>query len=180
MSRVDDHMKKNLEKHYLYQWKGGDDLRGFLMRAEGTMNMSVSIIAYPHGVAIMGDIAPGRGCCIERKDLEWFAGNLSESYLLEKSSIPKEWQADAAAEYFEDFVGTLPDLGAEEKEEWEAIIRKLKAGEMDAHELASDLETVSFPLDDGLPGLDYKRSDAAWLCAIQQRFAKLYGEMVKK
>ncbi len=108
-------------------------------------------------------------------DIDWFGSQLSEGYLCEKF-LRQEWQWDAAVEVIQ------WQLEPGDQEEW-WIERadKLKAfiadpgweyDEPTAHEFYEFMSSIGADCCE-LPGNDYPRTQAGWLCAVQQRFSEL-------
>ena len=109
----------------------------------------------------------------------WFASHKSEEYLCEKF-LPKEWQWDAVVESTQ----WLIESDIKDGEGWWAdhadALRKFIAEPGWMHDGPCEMEyydsmrEIGHDMDD-LPGYDYPRQQAGWLCAIQQKFQELYA-----
>jgi hypothetical protein len=50
----------------------------------------------------------------------------------------------------------------------------------DTYQLRDELEDIGYDTSDGIPGWTYDPNEAAWLCAIQQSFARLYSAVAER
>lgn len=140
------------------------------MAKAGTRIDSVQITFTPEGIAIQGDMCPGRhGACSGGYNLEWFAQDLDWSYLCEKflthTTVPEcvldrldcclqEAQADCdRARQIRDLIANIEADGLTPEN----------------HQAAHDLSGG----DCGI-GCGYNIRDAAILTAIQRRFVELF------
>jgi len=204
-SYVEDSMRELLEKHVLEEFPAGDKIRAFMMKQpEETRMLSMMILFTPEGIVIKGDLCPRPGVCQGvisdfGYGIEWFGRRLTETYLCEKF-MRHIWQKESAAEWCRDHaadveageydhevsvVRNLSDVTKEHRQKLAARYKEL-ANSVECDELMSmydfgrELEELKYEMCDGIPGWDYPLVDAGWLCAIQQRFAELYVEMMKE
>lgn len=65
--------------------------------------MSTYFAFLPSGISISGDLTPGEvsNFCMF-KSLEWFLGDLSESYLAEKFRLPKSYDPEATKQCYKE------------------------------------------------------------------------------
>ena len=185
MSYIKPDMKDSLKDHVLERVLDTEKFQSFYMKRPGQGRMMSTLLVFtPEGIVIMGDLCPsGHGAIsVYGKGIKWFIGTLSEGYLCEKF-LQRVWQRDAAVEGLKEEVKAEaqeaeenPDDQDAKKLPWKKILEEWTAcgdegSEQDLYGLMwkHDLDT-----SDGAPGYDYPRSDAGWLCAIQQRFAELY------
>lgn len=175
---IEPHMTEALARHELTELPSTEQLRHFRLARPGTGNLSLNIVFGPFGIVLAGDLTIGgpHGCvggC--GKSVGWFAGQLSEGYLCEKF-FRRKWQAEAAAETLShpSHMDYLKDEATDEdREELAAIISELEDGTMGVEGMHDAFIEAGFATDE-LPGMDYPRADAGWLCAVQQRFAELF------
>jgi hypothetical protein len=154
---IEPHMTEALARHELTELPSTEQLRHFRLARPGTGNLSLNIVFGPFGIVLAGDLTIGgpHGCvggC--GKSVGWFAGQLSEGYLCEKF-FRRQWQAEAAVETLAVIIGELED------------------GTMGVEGMHDAFIEAGFATDE-LPGMDYPRADAGWLCAVQKRFAELF------
>lgn len=173
MTYVTDYMKQQLVEHTLEV--AGGCLR---MGKPETVFYEVFLAEVANRLCITGDIMLGGNLhgvvSAPGYSLDWFGGELSESYLCEKF-LRKEWQWEVVVED----MNALFESG--EAEDWWENTGKIRDflrnpewryGEPTIQEFYEFMEGVG---NDGseLPGHDYPRGEAGWLCAIQQRFVEL-------
>ena len=184
-SYVEDHMKKSLSEHSLDIDKK-DIVR---MGRPNTCVYSAYIAIVANRICITGDVclgandqgivsSPGYG-------LGWFSGHLSESYLCEKF-LRQEWQWDAAVESIQWQIRMATEEAESSLGEswWLERVDKLQkfiASPGWKYDVPTGEEFYEFMTDLGsdgceLPGYDYPRIQAGWLCAIQQRYVELTKE----
>lgn len=189
---VEKHMATSLKEHFLEEIPAGEKIRAFYIKREGTRMMSTLILFTPEGIVLMGDLCPSKhgACSAYGYGLDWFASKLSEDYLCEKFlhhvwqlEVAKEnceWQIEQAVEEAKKYRlyegdGDREDARRSIKEgrRWQAVLKAL--GDEGTEQACYD-EMGDQDLHDGdyLPGYAYPRSDAGWLCAIQQKFSELY------
>jgi hypothetical protein len=106
-------------------------------------------------------------------DLQWFIGNAGGDYLCSKF-LDKKWQPEIASELMADWLVSDKDLTAEQREVVEEALEELDSDGMGSERLWHALVNAEIDVSDGVPGTDYPRADAGWLCAVQQRFRDLY------
>lgn len=179
------HMVESLSEHRLTKTVSTDRLTYYVMRRPDCGHYRVDLIFAAHRIWLSGDIALGANQHGVTSTLgygeSWFRGRLSETYLCEKF-LPHVWQWEAAEEQIRDWIEN-PDS----YETSPADIPRLKEllepsfgvyGDPQAHEVYEHLLDIDQRyIDDSIPGNDYPRGDAGWLCAIQQRFAALVEEL---
>ena len=179
---VVDHMRNSLANHVLEPQLDGS-LR---MGTPGDYIYAVYFVEFANRICIAGDICLGgneNGIVSNvGYKLPWFAGQLSECYLCEKF-LHREWQWAAAVEEIEWQI-------QEAKEEadvsladswWLERADKLKqfiaspGWKYDEPNIGEFYEFMTDLGDDccEIPGYDYPRGQAGWLCAIQQKFVEL-------
>jgi hypothetical protein len=94
---------ETFKKHFLEQVLDTPKFKAFYLKAPGLGRMESCLIMFsPEGINILGDLCPGNdsrnsGVHAYGYGLEWFAGNLSWSYLCEKF-LSKEWHKELAEE----------------------------------------------------------------------------------
>lgn len=99
MSVVMKHMRETLRDHVLEEIPAGERIKAFYIKEPGTRMGSSLILFTPEGIAIMGDLTPGRGAMsVYGYGLSWFASELGEDYLCGKF-LEKEWVPEYAADY---------------------------------------------------------------------------------
>lgn len=182
MSYVTPAIKDALKNHVLEEvLPFGHGFLAYYMKEPGQGRMMSTLFIFgPEGIVIMGDLCPGgpknQGSISDfNYGIGWFSGNLSENYLCSKF-LTEEWQAEAALEWIGEHVKEIES--GEEAGNVEAFLqieRDLRGGEMDESHFRDDLECAGYVCDDELPGYDYHRSTAGWLCALQQRFSELFS-----
>ena len=201
MSYVTDQMRESLRNHKMEEIPSGEGIRVFrLFRNHDERMMSTHIVFYgiprEHRIAIFGDLCPRpegakNGIISDLGyDLEWFSGQLSESYLCEKF-LNHVWQCEVAARWchweIDDIKKGDSWITFSDEEKKENVIEELfdlksslDGGEMNAYEFYDILSGIAVGyVDDGVPGYEYPLSDAGWLCAIQQKFSELFVPMQK-
>lgn len=183
MGYVTDSMRREMAGHVLKPLgSGGTEL--YSLNRPGTIVYSVYIAELAGRLCITGDVclgandrgvvsAPGYG-------IGWFSGELSESYLCEKF-LRREWQWDAAVESIRQSI----EQDARDGEGWwlsraaelEAFIAhpSWMHDEPNLSEYYGRMADLGCE-DDEMPGFDYPRGQAGWLCAIQQRFRELKSD----
>ena len=181
MSYVTDQMKQVLANHKLT--RGDGDLY-HMGKPDGDCAFHVHIGTFAGRICIAGDIylvANGHGLMsASGYGIPWFASHNSEGYLCEKF-LRQEWQWDAAVESIQ----WLIESDVRDGEGWwwahADALRKFIAQPGWMHdepcemEYCDNMREIGHDVDD-LPGYDYPRQQAGWLCAIQQRFQELYAE----
>ncbi len=189
---VTDYMKESLANHVL-QPAEGNNVAALAHRIvkPGSMYYSAYISEVATSLCITGDICLGANnhgiVSAPGYKMDWFAGQLSEGYLCEKF-LRHEWQWAVAIE------GIQWQIREAIKEEevtvgleswWLDNADKLQkflespGWKYDTPNMTEFYEFMSDELgDDGtdLPGYDYPRVQAGWLCAIQQRYSELSKE----
>lgn len=164
----------------------------FRLGRPSTSIHAMYLLFTPVGIVLTGDTIlsehNGRGIVSDPGyNLGWFGSKKSEHYLCEKFFRRQEWEfKDCLAQlrewaglgedepYFVDdpekriaFRKLVLEIEANGFGEWESADKIYDAmAQIDCHDL----------LDEGVPGYDYPRQEAGWLCAIQQRFATLCAE----
>ena len=169
-------MKKELSKHVL-------TMDGNIHRIgkPDTNIYSAYIAEVANHLCITGDICLGANqhgiISSPGYRFGWFAGQLSECYLCEKF-LRHEWQWDAAVEEIhwqiqcatEDGEGWWLDHAEHLKKFVKSPNWKYDTPRMEElYEFMSKID----PDYCEVPGEDYPRSQAGWLCAIQQRYSEL-------
>ena len=195
MSYVEDQMRNTIRDHVLELNPispdrtplEGDLIHCYTMRPPKGGRMMSTVFFFTHeGIVIMGDLSPGRYGLISvlGYGIGWFRGKLSERYLCEKF-LSEEWQAEAAKEWC---VGEIKDIRSQEHDlepevakkrikELRTMAHELRNGHMDSTLFYYALQDLDpYYVDDGIPGMDYPRADAGWLCCLQQKFAELFNE----
>lgn len=194
MTYVNPHMREALGGHKLRCICNTDLVKVYLMHREGTGTMRVQLAFTPEGIHLTGDICLGRDnsgiSTAHYKPLGWFANpELSESYLCGKF-LTKQLQqevmvADArrnAEEYAREAADTQwnQERNVELAGKWLALAVALERCN-DEHEAVQCMYEHYSEVDDPDSfenfGMDYPLTDAGWLCAIQERFARLYTEL---
>ena len=190
---IEPHMTKSLSKHELKLVHDSDRLTYYVMSEPGTGIFLTKIVFVDSQIVITGDIIMGhhRGVVSSPEyssglsgehlgaisdpgySLDWFSGYLSESYLCEKF-LNRIWQKDAAKETILDWINNPEDYDIPSNH---IIMLKEAISQCYSQRRLYDslYELSPYYVDDGIPGYDYPRADAGWLCVIQKRFAELYN-----
>ena len=178
MNYIKEHMKRSLEHHVLERI--GD--KHWFMRRPKTISYSINIANVGNHIVLVGDLTIGgpHGCVSAGGyGLEWFSSVNSQDYLCSKF-LAKAWQWEVAQEQIEDWIANSEAYTVSDED-----IAKLRSlldrdafdwehGEPTAHELFTALNEIDYSyVDDGIPGHDYDRADAGWLCAVNEKFAEL-------
>ena len=181
-------MMREFKDHVLELVTPTDDteLIHYRMRKPGTGIFLVHIIYAAKRIILSGDICVGghNGCISDvGYDLGWFVNASSESYLCEKF-LQKVWQWECAKEGIKYLLEDEDYIEDEkQRQELQEILDNYyywKYCEASEWEFADALHDINSDLtDDGIPGYDYLRADAGWLCAIRKRFAELRKERNK-
>lgn len=177
-----------IKDHYLEPVENTGSLKAFYLRDKPNTRIQSTLIMFtPEGIVITGDLCPGRNGVIGRGyGLEWFASELSPSYLAEKFLCGNVYDPDRAERRLKEY---LSELG---REAWQ--FRDIESIRQ-ARNIRDAIKEWSYPfespesLHDCLGGLisdqetlygfgyGYPVVDFAWLSAIQRRFAETYLEM---
>lgn len=182
---VQDHMREALSRHEL-RIKLMDDKAGvsvWSMSRPSTCAYSAQIIFSPEGIVLQGDIGFGSHqtgiCSHSGYGIEWFSSRKSENYLCEKF-LTREFVPEEAAETIAGWLKSPEDYGLEEEFQIRGlreIVSNLMDNDLvDATRLYDELNLLDVDTSEGVPGWGYNRSDAGWLCAVQQRFSELFQE----
>ena len=170
------HMPKSLADHELTEIPGG-----YLMKKPDDGNFALAVVEVRRHIVLVGDLMiDGNGAVsVCGYDLGWFAQKLSEDYLCSKF-LREVWQWEACKEELQWWL----DQGDVEDEKDKKVFRELIAGTHEstlyedptAEQIYETLSTLNTHwCDDGIPGMDYPRAAAGWLCAAQQKFATLHA-----
>ena len=184
MTYIQEHMTAALRCHILERKSDTH----FVMRRPETGTYLLHVAEVGNHIVLTGDLTIGgpHGCVSAGGyGLNWFSGRKSEEYLCEKF-LTHKWQWEAAAEELRNWVeGDAAWLAKEEDREPLRRILDWDQGSgfhwdydvPTAHELYEALREIEpCYVDDGVPGKDYPRADAGWLCAAQQKFAELFAK----
>jgi len=172
MSYIADHMRQSLANHELTPVQTGV-VTAYRMGRPHTRMMSTLILFTPEGIALMGDLTPERHGSISALGygLDWFAGTLSEDYLCKKF-LTTRWVHELAINELRDPRSYLrEDITPETGARLDEIAHEL--ADHGCEWVAEQIMDLGF---DNVPGFGYDPGEAGWLCAIQQRFAELYGQ----
>lgn len=174
---VEPHMSASLADHELTTLDGG---KSFRMGQPGTGIFAIHMIEVGNRLCITGDIslgANGHGVVsAPGYTFGWLGSQLSEGYLCEKFLRGNEWQWEAAVEAIQQQIELedAVDWWAERTDKLKAFIAApdWTYGEPTIHEFHEFMSELGDDCCD-LPGYDYPRIQAGWLCAIQQRFREM-------
>ncbi len=182
MSRVTDRIRRSLENHKLEEIPAGDRTHIFRMSNGKDWCHLNEFIFTPRGhIVICGDTiisdhSHGIVSCVGY-GLGWFANQLSEDYLCEKFFRRDEFDLE---DCIEDLKYQLEGRDEESAcyENLSELIREFEEDwcpeETERNEAYTAIAAVEVDLlGDSSPGMGYPRNSAAWLCALQQRFAEL-------
>lgn len=180
MSYVTEQMRRELAGHAL--WPMGDGAYR-MASAPGVGAYHMCVGEFAGRLVVTGDVRlGGNGYGLVSANgygIGWFANRQSEGYLCEKF-LDKEWQWDAAVESIRWLIGQDSEDGegwwVEHAAELEAYMADPGWGHNDEPnywEYDDFLTSLGADGSEGLPGMDYPRVQAGWLCAIQQRFREL-------
>jgi len=172
-------MTKSLSKHSLEF-----DEKFVRMGRPNTCVYSVYIAIVANRICITGDVCLGANdqgiVSCPGYGLDWFGEKLSEGYLCEKF-LRLEWQWDAAIESLQWQIKMAKEEERDPDEWWVTHANEIEKfiespdWKYDIPTIHEFYEFMTSLGDDGseLPGYDYPRIQAGWLCAIQQRYAEL-------
>lgn len=174
-------MKKAFADHVLQPAAGNNaDALAYRIVKPGTNVYSAYISEVANRLCITGDVCLGSTrygiVSAPGYNMGWFTGHLSEGYLCEKF-LDQEWQWEAAVEFIQ------WQIKEASEEWWVENTDKLRQFIKDPgwkYDVPTWVEFHEFMTEelehDGceLPGHDYPRGDAGWLCAIQQRYSELW------
>jgi len=182
MTYVTDSMKTEMASHVLIPVEVSDNFKLYTLNRPGTIVYSVYIAEFARRLCLSGDICLGgndRGIVSSPGyGVAWFSGHLAESYLCQKF-LREEWQWDVAVrgikQHIEDDRNDGEGLYLENEHKLDELINN-HFWEYDEPNQAEYYEYMTSIGHDGceLPGFDYPRMHAGWLCAIQQRFSELF------
>jgi hypothetical protein len=179
---VTDYMRQELSEHALELVSDGD-MKLYRMGRSDTGVYAIHVAEFAGRLCVAGDIclgANGHGLVSAAGyGIRWFAGQLSEAYLCEKF-LRREWQWDAAVESIRSLLGDDAAQGEGWWLERAVAIEAFLADPGWRHDEPSWAEFCERMAELGhdgceLPGHDYPRVQAGWLCAIQQRFRALHA-----
>jgi hypothetical protein len=189
---VEVQMAENFKKYILEPHADYERLKAFYLKEPKHGRMGSCLILFTvEGIVIMGDLTPCQNGVISAYGygLDWFAGQLSEDYLCSKF-LTKEFVPELALQGFKERLlekrrlsgvrcPSLDDRFIDKftaREAWEYVEGMMQDGMGRDEYYRLYCETFN---DSPECGYGYNRSDAAWLCAIQQRFSELYQAQVK-
>lgn len=166
--------RRMLAQHVLEPVEVGQKVSAYYLRKPGGGLMESTLIVFtPEGIALMGDVTPGKNGDVSCRGYgaEWFAGASSHSYLCEKF-LHKGWHTELAAEELRDGWHDHFDGDAGKRAKLNELADDVE--ERGAEWLRDELDEMGADTSDGIPGWGYNPSEAACLIAIQERFAALY------
>lgn len=183
MTYVNEGWKRGLEKHELKQVLEDGHYEVWMMERPDSNNLATQIFFSPWGIALQGDTMYGDKYGLSSRGTygrEWFSRNLNEDYLCGKF-LRRRFIHDRAAEEIDDWLAAPEewDVTEEMVEPMKELIETLHAEEIDERGMWEELESIGYPLDDNV-GHGYDPSEAAALCAIQQKFSELYAKLETK
>lgn len=171
-----------LDNHELQQHASSPDgkLISFYLKEPGKGRMgSVYIVFTVEGIVIMGDTCPCTNGVISviGYDVNWFSARMSGSYLCEKflnkQWVPEKGHAELRAAVLETRrYGSITKDAARDAVNRLSYISPSDLGSHEARDIYNDAGLVDFEI-----GWGYNPTDAAWLVAIQERFAATYNAM---
>ena len=180
MSYVTDYMRTELKTHRLVQLLDGA-MPLYRMGRADTGTYVMYIAAFANRLCLAGDVRLGANdqglVSAPGYTVAWFKGSLSEGYLCEKF-LRQEWQWDSAVEAIQSYIESeAADGGGWWSEHTDALREFIAAPDWNydtpnAMEFYERMISLGHTGDE-LPGQDYPRIQAGWLCAIQQRFREL-------
>lgn len=170
MTYVVRDMVEILARHQLTELVAGNGIRAFSMSRPDSRTYSVLLLFTPEGIVLMGDLQiEGRATVSQfGYGLDWWAGEMDEAYLVSKF-LSKKWLPEKA----------MADLRecAEAAETPKQQARFAALLDIDTQDELMDLAlTIGVSCDEleGV-GMAYDPTAAGWLCAVHQRFRKLWG-----
>jgi hypothetical protein len=181
---------RGLKDHYLQPIQEEGPLKAYYLRKwPDSLMMACLIVGTPVGVALMGDLSPGRGIVIRGYSLDWFGEAQEPRYLASKCLSDQIYSEDGAKrdvqEWYEMLLGdayrerSLPRLKSAK-----AIKRKIVPGfdkyGWDQHSVYTEMSAIIGGESACTLGVDYDEGDLAWLGAIQRRFSETYQELKTK
>lgn len=102
MKREVKEILEGFKDHVLEEIPSGERIKTFYLKIPKTRMGSCLILFTPEGIAIMGDMTPGRAAVSTLGyGLDWFASELGWDYLCSKF-LEKEWVAEYAIDYCRD------------------------------------------------------------------------------
>jgi hypothetical protein len=189
MTYVTNQMRKELSNHRLRRIQKGEITAFYLEDPKQGRMMSTLILFTPEGIALMGDLTPGRHAAVSSfgYDRRWFANKSSEDYLCEKF-LDRKYLPDKAVKELLDPDGGWRDwdIGSIDEDDQKPTRYMERLQSLD--EIADDclnhdyewldeqLSDIGFEVDEPV-GWGYDQNEAGWLCAIQQRFRELYWDI---
>ncbi len=180
MSYINTHMRAAFAEHELSCLVEGQNATVYHMGCPGTGVYSVYIAEFAGRLCLTGDTCFGpenSGGVVSNPGygIGWFSGHLSQSYLCEKF-LRQCWQWEAAIETMKCHIED------DDEDSWwvqkaEALQRFIACPGW-KYDTPTEMEYYEAMVDLGhdgceLPGFDYPRAEAGWLCAAQQRFREL-------
>ena len=160
--------EEDLKNHYLEQVLDTPRFKAFYLKQPGMGRMQSCMILFsPEGINILGDLCPGNdkrnsGVHAAGYGLDWFAGNLSWSYLCEKF-LTKEWHQELAIEDCRrraDEIMRGETSWFNHDEELEAIMDSRRDLAETIRDLRSDLRKKLAEASDALPAISDARTEA--------------------
>lgn len=170
---------EEMKEHALVIVEEGPNIRAYYMKKPGTRIMSTLITFTPEGIVLQGDLTPEHHGSVSAIGYgrDWFAGQLSPSYLCEKF-LDNKWSSELAVERLRD-----PESSWRDEEADPATISRLDelACEVECGQATQgDIYDVWLELDfetaDGVPGWGYDPQEAVVLVTIQRKFAELWAK----
>lgn len=170
---------KSLANHQL-EWVTREPFPVCYLKRPGTRIMSVLCIFSPEGIILKGDIRFGDLDSLASNigyGLPWFTSHLPESYLCEKF-LRKKYVKELALAELNDPEGYLRELIEEPSHCRLGELAQVVDGDDDwawPSQIYDVLTALGVALE-SIPGWGYDPVEAGYLCAVQQRFSKLYHE----
>lgn len=179
-SYVETHMRDAFAEHKLRCLTDRAEATVYRMGRAGTNTYSVYIAEFANRLCLTGDtrFGPNDSNGVVSSlgyGIPWFTGHLSEGYLCEKFLRP-QWQWEAAVE------AIRWHIKEDGQDDWwaenAAALRHYMADPSWTYDMPDERDYYKAMVNLGhdgceLPGYDYPRAEAGWLCAAQQRFRKL-------
>ncbi len=150
------------------------------LRIEGCL-----LLFSPEGVVITGDYVPGDKHSVSSPfgySREWFAKDLSPSYLASKF-LKEKWQSKFAAEELRQILEEEEQEGNPSKlaiiglyHVADELVNELDDSGLTEEYFYEKLVEGGWDTSDGIPGYDYDPNEYSLLIAIQRRFAEVWKE----
>lgn len=162
--------------------EGGPIVGYWLRQKPDSLMMATLIVGTPVGVALMGDLTPGRGVIIRGYSLEWFGDKHEPRYIARKCLEDTVYNPDSARQEAQEHYAELAGRAISERDKklitkarkMKKIMGKLEKLGWPQWETCKRLHSIIGTDSASSIGIDFDEADLAWLGAIQRRFHETY------